>query len=224
MLLSGRFLGYNRNRDSVFYSIRNRSSVCQRTPDRPGRMKATRPLRADAKRNRERVLEIAQEVFASEGLAAPIDGIARRAGLGVGTLYRHFPTKEALFEAIVVGRMEQLVTEAREGANAVDPGLAFFGFLTRMVEESAAKKDFLTALAGTGFDLERIAAIKQRMKRAVAVLVDRAQAAGALRTDVSAGDVLTLVMGTVGAADRHGAGAAERRRLLRIIFDGLRPR
>jgi AcrR family transcriptional regulator len=183
-----------------------------------------RPLRADARRNRDRVLEVAQQVFASEGLAVPIDEIARRAGLGVGTLYRHFPTKDALFEAIVVGRMEQLVEQAREGARAADPGGAFFGFLERMVEEGSAKKDFLTALAGTGVDLQRIAAIKQRMKRAVAVLVERAQGAGDVRADVSAGDVLTLVMGTVGAADRHGAGPAERRRLLRIICDGLRAR
>src|SRR5580692_11564525 len=184
---------------------------------------AARPLRADAQRNRQRVLDVAQEVFASEGLAVPIDEIARRAGLGVGTLYRHFPTKEALFEAIVVGRMEQLVDEARAGAKARDPGAAFFGFLSRMVEEGSAKKDFLTALAGTGIDLDRIAAIKQRMKRAVAILVERAQSAGAVRTDVGAGDVLTLVMGTVGAADRHGAEPAERKRLLKVIFDGLRP-
>jgi AcrR family transcriptional regulator len=187
-------------------------------------MMQPRPLRADAKRNRQRVLDIAQQVFASEGLAVPIDEIARRAGLGVGTLYRHFPTKEALFEAIVVGRMERLVEEARLSTKAADPGAAFFGFLTRMVEEGAAKKDFLTALAGTGSSLERIAAIKQRMKRAVAVLVERAQRVGAVRMDVGAGDVLTLVMGTVGAADRHGAGPAERKRLLRVIFDGLRAR
>jgi AcrR family transcriptional regulator len=187
-------------------------------------MMQSRPLRADAKRNRQRVLDIAQQVFASEGLAVPIDEIARRAGLGVGTLYRHFPTKEALFEAIVVGRMDRLVEEARVSTKAADPGAAFFGFLTRMVEEGAAKRDFLTALAGTGSSLERIAAIKQRMKRAVAVLVERAQCVGAVRMDVNAGDVLTLVMGTVGAADRHGAGPTERKRLLLVIFDGLRPR
>jgi AcrR family transcriptional regulator len=182
-----------------------------------------RPLRADAERNRQRVLEVAQQVFASEGLAVPIDEIARRAGLGVGTLYRHFPTKEALFEAIVVGRMEQLVEHARAGATARDRGAALFGFLTKMVDEGAAKRDFLTALAGTGVDLQRIAAIKQRMKKAVAVLLERAQEAGAVRGDVSAADVLTLVMGTVGAADRHGAGPAERKRLLAVILDGLRP-
>jgi AcrR family transcriptional regulator len=181
-----------------------------------------RSLRADAERNRQRVLEVAQEVFAKEGLSVPIDEIARRAGLGVGTLYRHFPTKEALFEAIVVGRMEGLVSHARAGAKADDAGSAFFDFLERMVAEGAAKKDFLTALAGTGVDMQRIAAIKQQMKRAVAVLLERAQKARAVRDDVEAVDVLTLVMGSVGAADRHGAGPRERNRLLAVIFDGLR--
>jgi len=184
----------------------------------------TRPLRADAERNRQRVLEVATDVFAKEGLAVPIDEIARRAGLGVGTLYRHFPTKEALFEAIVVGRMEELVTFARAGATAEDPAAAFFGYLTQMVEVSSAKKDFLTALAGTGVDMERIAAIKQRLKRAVAVLLERAQQAREVRADVGAHDVLTLVMGAMDSADRHGTGPAERRRLLAVIFDGLRYR
>ncbi len=126
----------------------------------------------------------------------------------MGTLYRHFPTKEALFEAIVVGRMELLVEEARAGARARDPGAAFFGFLTRMVEEGAAKKDFLNALAGTGVDLHRVATkIKQHMTttQALAVLLERAQAASAARGDVTAIDVLTLVMGIVGRADGHGS-------------------
>ncbi len=182
----------------------------------------TRPLRSDAERNRQRLLEVAQEVFAREGLAVPIDEIARRAGLGVGTLYRHFPTKEALFEAIVVGRVERLADLARASAKAPDAGAAFFAFLSQMVEEGQKKKDFLAALAGTGADMEQIAAAKLRMKRAVAVLVERAQKARVIRSDVGAGDVLTLVMGTVGAADRHGAGSAERKRLLQVIFDGLR--
>ena len=187
-------------------------------------MTAPRALRADAERNRRRVLEVAQEVFAAEGLAVPIDEIARRAGLGVGTLYRHFPTKEALFEAIVVGRMEQLVDDARAGARADDPGAAFFGFVKKVVDVGAAKKDFLTALARTGVDLKRIAALKLRMHRAMSVLLGRAQRAGAVRRDVSAVDVLTLAMGTMRAADQHAAGPSERKRLLVVILDGLRPR
>ncbi len=151
------------------------------------------------------------------------DEIARRAGLGVGTLYRHFPTKEALFEAIVIGRLEGLVELAGLGVKAPDPGAAFFGFLSRMVEDGSAKKDFFAALASNGVDMARIAAVKQRMKRAVNVLAERAQEAGALRTDVNGAEVLMLVTGSVGAADRYGAGPAERKRLLRVIFDGLRP-
>jgi AcrR family transcriptional regulator len=182
-----------------------------------------RPLRADAERNRQRVLEVAQHVFATEGLEVPIDEIARRAGLGVGTLYRHFPTKEALFEAIVIGRLEGLVEQARLGAKAADPGAAFFGFLSQMVQDGSAKKDFFAALVSNGVDLQRIAAAKQRMKRAANVLAERAQEAGALRTDVTGTEALMLVTGAVGAADRYGAGVAERKRLLRVIFDGLRP-
>ena len=139
-LLSGRLLGYNRNRDSASQDIRNHGSVCQPPPGEAIPVTQPRALRADAERNRQRVLQVAQELFATEGLAVPIDGIARRAGLGVGTLYRHFPTKEALFEAIVVGRMEQLVEAARAGARAHDRGGAFFGFLTRMVEEGRRRK------------------------------------------------------------------------------------
>jgi AcrR family transcriptional regulator len=187
-------------------------------------MSPPRALRADAERNRQRVLDVAQEVFATLGLAVPIDEIARRAGLGVGTLYRHFPTKELLFEAIVVGRMEGLVGHARAGAKAKDPGAAFFDYLERMVDEGAAKKDFLTALAGTEVDMSRIGEIKQRMKRALAVLLERAQKARVVRLDVGAADVLTLLTGALGAADKHGAGPSERKRLLGVILDGLRYR
>src|SRR5580692_5476508 len=118
-------------------------------------MAKTRALRADAERNREHVLRVAQEVFAAEGLAVPIDEVARRAGLGIGTLYRHFPTKEALFLAIVVDRMERLVADAHALGRAADPGEAFFGFLARVVREGSAKKDFMDALSGAGPDLGR---------------------------------------------------------------------
>ena len=89
---------------------------------------AGRPLRADARRNRARVLEVAQQVFAEEGLAVPIDEIARRAGVGVGTVYRHFPTKDALFEAIIVERLCAVGEAARELARRPGAGRAFFGF------------------------------------------------------------------------------------------------
>jgi AcrR family transcriptional regulator len=185
-----------------------------------------RGLRADAERNREHVLKVAQEVFAAEGLAVPIDEIARRAGLGVGTLYRHFPTKEALFLAIVVERIEHLVAEARARASAVDAGEAFFGFLSRIVSDGSSKRDFMDALSSSGADLGRtLAGIKASYRAALGVLLKRAQDSGAVRRDVSVLEVHALLTGTFGSLDRLGKDAAQaRKRLLTIVCDGLRPR
>ena len=105
------------------------------------------PLRADARRNRERILEVAREVFASEGLSVPIDTVAARAGIGVGTVYRHFPTKEALFAAIVTDRVEALGADARAALEDDDPGAALFGFLTTMAERSATDMALADAFA-----------------------------------------------------------------------------
>ena len=187
-------------------------------------MAKKRALRADAERNREHVLKVAQDVFATEGLAVPIDEIARRAGLGVGTLYRHFPTKEALFLAIVIDRLEHLAAEARALATAADPGEAFFGFLSRMVHEGSVKRDFMDALSSSGADLGRtLATIKASYRAALAVLLKRAQDAGVVRRDVSVLEVHALVTGTFGSLDRLGKDAAQaRKRLLAIVCDGLR--
>lgn len=220
----GTFLRYNRNDDSVSNHIRNQRSVCQGSPLWGSAVTAARPLRADAERNRQRVLEVAQQAFAAEGLAVPIDEIARRAGLGVGTLYRHFPTKEALFEAIIVDRLDQLAESAKACAKAEDPGATLFDFLSHMAEGSAAKKDFHAALVGVRLDLDRIKAAKVRVKRALGVLVRRAQSVGAVRSDVDADDVMILVMGALHAADPYGASEADRKRLLAVVFDGLRAR
>jgi len=184
-----------------------------------------RALRADAERNREHVLNVAQEVFAAEGLAVPIDEIARRAGLGVGTLYRHFPTKEALFLAIVVDRMERLVVEARALASAADPGEAFFGFMSRMVHEASAKKDFMNALSGTREELGRtLAGIKASYRAALAVLLERAQDSGAVRRDVSVLEIHALLTGASASLEQLGKDATQARaRLVAIVCDGLRP-
>jgi AcrR family transcriptional regulator len=184
-------------------------------------MKA-RPLRADAERNRLRVLEVAQEVFSTEGLAVPIDEIARRAGLGVGTLYRHFPTKEALFAAIVVSRMDDVIADARAQLEASDPGEAFFAFLVRLVEGWRQKKDFIDALTSAGVDLEDLARAKQDLHRELGLLLARAQKTGAVRDDVSIQEIMALIAGAMGTLDRHGITAKGRERMLAIIFDGLR--
>src|SRR3954467_10927193 len=94
---------------------------------------AARPLRADAARNRARVLKVAYETFAAEGLAVPIDEIARRAGVGAGTVYRHFPTKEELYRAVVEDRIRRIVEEGRALLAVQDPAEALFTFLRSMV-------------------------------------------------------------------------------------------
>ncbi len=180
------------------------------------------PMRADALRNRQRVLEVAQEVFAAEGLAVPIDEIARRAGLGVGTLYRHFPTKEALLEAILVARMEQVTGVVLGLIESSDPGAAFFGYLAHVGEESLSKKDLMEALARAGYDLKRAVAAKKEMLRAVTRLLERAQFVGAVRADVTAGEVHALIAGATAAVERYGGDAASRARMIQVVCDGLR--
>jgi AcrR family transcriptional regulator len=193
------------------------------TSREPLRSSSDPPLRADAARNRQRVLEVAREVFAAEGLAVPIDEIAKRAGLGVGTLYRHFPTKEALLEAILVSRMEEVTEDARASAEGPDHGAAFFEFLGRMGEGHAAKKDLMEALSRAGFDLQRAAAVKKEMVKAIDHLVERAKEAGAVRADAAVPEILALVSAAFSAMDRYGGDARARERMFTIICDGLRP-
>jgi AcrR family transcriptional regulator len=180
-----------------------------------------RPLRADARRNRAKVLQTAYEVFAAEGLGVPIDEIARRAGVGAGTVYRHFPTKEALYRAIVEDRVEHLVTRARELAASADPGAGFFGFLDLMTSEGATDKGLVDALAGEGFDIEAVMPEhEQAFKAALAELLVRAQQAGAVRADVTPADVKTLMVGCQSMQRYAGADAD---RVLAVVRAGLRP-
>jgi AcrR family transcriptional regulator len=181
-----------------------------------------KPLRADAVRNRLRVLEVAQKTFATEGLSVPIDEIARRVGVGVGTVYRHFPTKEALLAAIVVDRMSRLVADAHALADAEDPGAAFFGFLEQWVDEAAAKKDLHDAIAASGFVLPP--ALRRDLKSAMKRLLDRAREAGAVRPDIDVEELLALVKGTFVAVAAMGGEARTRHRVLAVVCDGLRAR
>jgi AcrR family transcriptional regulator len=183
----------------------------------------SRPLRADALRNRARVLEAAESVFAAEGISVPVDLIAEKAGVGVGTLYRHFPTKEKLFEAILIRRIDEIAADARARRDADDPGAALFGFLAHLVKESALKRDLIQALLGAGVELEVAAApSKRNLEAAVSELLEVAQRAGAVRGDVSCEVVLSLVGATCIAADRMNVTALPAE-LLTIICDGLRP-
>jgi AcrR family transcriptional regulator len=187
----------------------------------PASAVVARPLRADAQRNRQRLLDEAQAVFAELGTSAPIDEIARRAGVGVGTLYRHFPTKDALFEAIVVARVEGQVEEARALLDAADPAAAFFHFVGRLIEVGARNKALTEELANAGFDVKvAVAGPSAELRRLVDELMARARHAGAVREDVTLGDLMALLGGTCLAALRYGGDPT---RLASIVSAGLRP-
>jgi AcrR family transcriptional regulator len=183
----------------------------------------SRPQRADAQRNRTRILEAAESVFAAEGLSVPIDVIAEKAGVGVGTLYRHFPTKEKLFEAILVEHFGEIVVDAQARLTSDDPGAAFFGFLEHLVEEATLKRDLIQALMGAGVEIEvALADAKHELEVAVDELLEVAQRSGAVRPDVTSNVVFSLVGATCIAGD-HKPTAPPPEDLLAIICDGLRP-
>ena len=145
-----------------------------------------RPLRADAARNRARVLEVAYDTFAAEGLSVPIDEIARRAGVGAGTVYRHFPTKEDLYRAVVEDRIERIVDEGRDLLAADDPE-ALFVFLRSMVLQwGAADRGLVDALAGVGIDIKAAMPDARRglSSACSATCCEAAQKAGTVRRDV----------------------------------------
>jgi AcrR family transcriptional regulator len=220
-------------------TIRDACPVCQlaedelsggETPPRaagsaaaPGRAAGQgRPQRADARRNRDRVLEAAFAAFAGEGLSVPVHEIARRAGVGTGTVSRHFPTKQSLFAAVFVSRVEWLVSLARQLAEAADAGEAFFQFFAALVAEGAANRGLADALTGLGFDIKAAASGPERdVAGAMADLLGRAQRAGAVRPDIDAADVIALVAGCLARQPGPNDPAA-RDRLVAVVSAGLR--
>jgi AcrR family transcriptional regulator len=182
------------------------------------------PVRADAVRNRGRILAAAAEVFAARGVAVPIDLVAEAAGVGVGTLYRHFPTKEALFEAIVSAKLLDLVDSLAAAQGAGDPGQELFGFLELLAAEVAIQHDLLDALGPAGLEARStIAAALAELDTGIEGLLERAAAAGAVRADLGAAEVLGLVIGACHGVRRLGGDASAAGRLVGVVCAGLRP-
>lgn len=200
------------------------SSKAAPRSDGAGAGEPSRRPRADSIRNRIRILEAAEEVFGTEGLAVPVDRIAERAEVGVGTLYRHFPTKEALFEAIVMRHFEGIVADAREARSAEDPAAALFGLLQRMVATAVRKRDLADALIGAGIDFKATAGdLKVELDGCITTLLARAQEDGTVRADVSAAELMALVAG--GCMFQAGGGLpGSPERMLEVVCDGLRVR
>ena len=182
-------------------------------------------LRADARRNRARLLEAAEQIFGMRGVGASTEEVAAAAGVGIGTLFRHFPTKESLLEAVFVERLRRLADEADQLASRddVDAGEAFFSFFRRVLDHSRGKTAIADALAGAGIDLEHTAAdLKPYLYAALGRLLSRAQHAGAVRDDISIAELLAVLLGASRAVEHIGDDEALAARTLAVIADGLR--
>jgi AcrR family transcriptional regulator len=187
-------------------------------------MSGVRPLRADAQRNRDRLLEIAVRAFSQDGPEVTLDEIAKEAGVGIGTLYRHFPTREALVDAAYRGELARLCDSAADLLRDTAPDKALRIWMDRFTEYMATKRgmgEALRAVIASGGD--PFSESRDKLTTAIDQLLRAGLAAGTLRQDVSPDDVLLSLSGiSLATADpgrRDQAG-----RLLDLLMDGLRPR
>ncbi|MGW8423919.1 TetR/AcrR family transcriptional regulator [Peribacillus simplex] len=176
-------------------------------------------LRADAKRNRDKLLNVAHRVFMTEGISVSMDEIARRAGVGVGTVYRHFPTKEDLFGAVIVSHKARLIEEANQLLYHDDPGEAFFHYFARIIREGIANKAITDALVSSlNIDAGR-SEVARDFWRGIDNLLARAQQSGSVRTDARIEDIQVLLIGILQATGDDGTFPD---RIVSILCDGLR--
>jgi len=185
-------------------------------------VKPVRKPRADSVRNRERVLKAAKAVFAEGGPDGSLEGVARRAGVGVGTLYRHFPNRQTLFEAVYRREVEQLAELAEQLGTDLPPLEALRRWMHANVEFVATKKGMSAALAVAVHNSSGLTAYSMdRLGRALEILLRRAANAGAIRDDISAEDILRTVVGLCYTHDKPG-WQGNVLRLLDVFVDGMR--
>jgi AcrR family transcriptional regulator len=182
-----------------------------------------RPLRADAERNRRLLLDAARELFAERGLGVTLDDIVRHAGLGVGTAYRRFGSREALVDALFEEQVQGIVTLARELLEAEDAWEGLVGFLERSLALQAADRGLKEVLLSTGEGRDRFKAIREQMRPLVSEMIDRAKADGYLRGDFAAQDMplLQIMLGAVVDVSREMRPDLWRR-CLGLMLDGMR--
>lgn len=172
-------------------------------------------MRADAQRNRERILQAAEAVFAERGASASTEDVAELAGVAIGTVFRHFPTKKDLLQAIMKNLMARLVARAAAEAD-------LFDFFDYFVAEAASKKTVVELLADAGLTVE-VSDSVQQFREAVDELLGAARKVGAVRPEIQVDEVLALLTATSQGALRAGWDADLRRRTLAIVYTGLRP-
>jgi AcrR family transcriptional regulator len=181
-------------------------------------------MRADARRNYEQLLGAAEAVFAERGTDASLEDIARRAGVGIGTLYRHFPTRTALLEGLLQNRLAALVAEAGELLEAPNAGEAFAAWVAALVGYMRTYKGLAGAMAPAFCAGSTASSSCQEMARCGAALLARAQAAGVIRADADPADVIALVNAVVWTAEQAPEDSSRTDRLLGLVLDGLRPK
>ncbi|GAA1440363.1 TetR/AcrR family transcriptional regulator [Leifsonia poae] len=176
----------------------------------------TRPQRADARRNFDALLAAARDGFAANGTSASLEEIARQAGVGIGTLYRNFPTRDALVEAVYVDEVESVVRAASEAAS-LEPWDAFDTWLHRFITYVGTKKALVD---GLNKDSPVLLTCRTSLYSAGEPLLKRAQAAGVVREDTEIGDVVRMISGIASVAFDDDA---QRDRVIDLAVDGLRP-
>lgn len=182
------------------------------------------PKRSDAVRNRGRVLAAAESLFSQVGLKAAVEDVAREANVGVGTVCRNFPTKQALVEAVLASMYESLLVDARAALGDVDPAAGFGTFVTALSEFQSRHRVLAEQMAAA-IDLpEAPDPLRRQLQEAITELVARAQSAGAIRHDVGPADLAVLLAGVAHATALVGdLGSTLRQRYVSIVLDGLRP-
>jgi AcrR family transcriptional regulator len=185
---------------------------------------AARPLRRDAERNRQRILRAAGEVFTTRGLQATLDDVARQAGVGVGTVYRRFPDKESLIDALFEARLDRVVTLAQQAAEVPDSWAGLAGFLEGAAAELTRDRGLREIFMFATYGRDRVDLARNRMLPVVTRLVERAQQDGKLRADLRPTDI-PLMEFMIGTAAEYAGGVRPGiwRRYLAILLDGLRP-
>ena len=182
------------------------------------------PLRKDAARNREKLLAAAVELYAERGTEGSLEEVAKRAGVGIGTLYRHFPTRDALVEAAYRNEVAQLRAAADELLAELPPDQALEAFMRRFIDYGTAKRGMRDALQSiAGGSAELFADTRSQVTEAVAVLLRAGAEAGTLRADVEAEDVLRA-MGAIWMVADGEEFPEQAMRILRLVLDGLRYR
>lgn len=183
---------------------------------------AGRPLRADARRNRDKIVAAARAAFAAAGDSVPLENIARDAGVGVGTLYRNFPAREALVEAVYAAELDDVTSSVPGLLERFPPDVALRAWLDRYAEFSTVKRGMIDTLRA-GWSAGRITPrTRERLNAVIETILAAGARAGSLRGDVRADDVTSMLLGVFLSTAASGGTAEQRSRLLDLLVDALR--